>query len=59
MLILDLDSDEEKDKGVLDVLLIVIIKELDLVGKVCFNINNILILILKFLIEKWWKCVSV
>lgn len=52
MLILDLDSDEEKDKGVLDVLFIVIIKELDLVGKVCFNFNNILILILKFLKEK-------
>lgn len=50
MLTSDLDSDEEKDKGALDALLTAIIKELDLAGKVCLNINNILIL--KFPIEK-------
>lgn len=52
MLTSDLDSDEEKDKGALDALLTAIIKELDLAGKVCLNINNILILILKFPKEK-------
>lgn len=52
MLTSDLDSDEEKDKGALDALLTAIIKELDLAGKVCLNINNILILILKYPIEK-------
>lgn len=43
MLTSDLDSDEEKDKGALDALLIAIIKELDLAGKVCLHFNTILI----------------